>query len=63
MQLFIDSADIEEVRRAYELGVISGVTTNPKLAATAGPRLALLRPMKDKADWVPAATGRWNRLG
>lgn len=37
MQLFIDSADIEEVRRAYELGVISGVTTNPKLAATAGP--------------------------
>lgn len=37
MQLFIDSADIEEVRRAASLGVISGVTTNPKLAAAAEP--------------------------
>ena len=37
MQLFIDSADIGEVRRAAELGVISGVTTNPKLAASAEP--------------------------
>ena len=37
MQLFIDTADIEEVRRAASLGVISGVTTNPKLAAAAEP--------------------------
>ena len=37
MELFIDTADIEEARRAASLGVISGVTTNPKLAATAEP--------------------------
>ena len=37
MQLYIDTADIEEVRRATALGVISGVTTNPKLAAAAEP--------------------------
>ncbi|MFH1566987.1 MAG: transaldolase family protein [Gemmatimonadota bacterium] len=37
MQLFIDTADIEEVRRAVALGVISGCTTNPKLAAAAEP--------------------------
>lgn len=37
MKLFIDSADIDEVRQAVRLGVISGCTTNPKLAATAEP--------------------------
>jgi transaldolase len=37
MKLFIDSADIDEVRQAVKLGVISGCTTNPKLAATAEP--------------------------
>jgi len=37
MQLFIDTADLEEARQAVALGVISGVTTNPKLAASAQP--------------------------
>ena len=37
MQLFIDTADVEEARRAAALGVVSGCTTNPKLAAQAGP--------------------------
>ena len=37
MQLFIDTADLEEARRAASLGVISGATTNPKLAAAAAP--------------------------
>lgn len=36
MQIFIDSANIEEVRRAHEWGVISGVTTNPSLIAKEG---------------------------
>ncbi len=36
MQLFIDSANIEEIRQANELGVISGVTTNPSLIAKEG---------------------------
>ena len=37
MELFIDTADLEEARRAAALGVISGCTTNPKLAAAAHP--------------------------
>ena len=36
MKLFIDTANIEEIRRASEWGVIDGVTTNPSLAAKEG---------------------------
>lgn len=36
MQLFIDSANVDEIRAAVELGVISGVTTNPSLIAREG---------------------------
>jgi transaldolase len=41
MQIFIDSADIEEIRDAAEMGVIDGVTTNPSLVAKTG------RPFKE----------------
>ncbi|MBP9758881.1 fructose-6-phosphate aldolase [Candidatus Dojkabacteria bacterium] len=33
MKIFLDTADIVEVRKAFETGVIDGVTTNPSLAA------------------------------
>lgn len=33
MQLFIDSADISEIRKLNALGIIDGVTTNPSLIA------------------------------
>jgi len=33
MAIFVDSADISEVKRAMELGFIHGVTTNPTLIA------------------------------
>ncbi|MCL5039572.1 MAG: fructose-6-phosphate aldolase, partial [Firmicutes bacterium] len=33
MKLFLDTANINEIRDAYELGVIAGVTTNPTLVA------------------------------
>lgn len=36
MKLFIDTANVEEIRCANELGVISGVTTNPSLIAKEG---------------------------
>ena len=36
MKLFIDTANIEEIRKASELGVICGVTTNPSLIAKEG---------------------------
>lgn len=36
MKLFIDTANVEEIRRINELGVICGVTTNPSLIAKEG---------------------------
>lgn len=41
MQIFIDSADIEEIRDAAAMGVVDGVTTNPSLVAKTG------RPFKE----------------
>ena len=36
MKLFIDTANVEDIRRAADLGVICGVTTNPSLIAKEG---------------------------
>lgn len=36
MKLFIDTANIEEIKEANDLGVICGVTTNPSLIAKEG---------------------------
>lgn len=36
MKLFLDSANVEEIKKASELGVICGVTTNPSLIAKEG---------------------------
>lgn len=33
MKFFLDTANVEEIRQAAELGVLDGVTTNPTLAA------------------------------
>lgn len=40
MKLFIDTANVEEIREAYSLGVICGVTTNPSLIAREGRNFA-----------------------
>ena len=36
MKLFIDSADVGEIRSAFETGLIDGVTTNPTLVKKSG---------------------------
>jgi len=36
MKFFLDTGNVEEVRRAAELGVLDGVTTNPTLLAKEG---------------------------
>ncbi|MDR1194573.1 MAG: fructose-6-phosphate aldolase [Peptococcaceae bacterium] len=36
MELFIDSANVEEIRQAWSMGLIAGVTTNPTLIAKEG---------------------------
>ncbi|MFQ5477752.1 MAG: fructose-6-phosphate aldolase [Candidatus Binatia bacterium] len=39
MKIFVDSADVEEIREAASWGFIDGVTTNPSLVAKSGRRL------------------------
>jgi transaldolase len=41
MKLFIDTADVAEIREAASLGLLDGVTTNPTLVAATG------RPMRE----------------
>jgi transaldolase len=41
MKIFIDSADLDEIRDAAAMGVVDGVTTNPTLVAKTG------RPLVD----------------
>ncbi|MEG2584606.1 MAG: fructose-6-phosphate aldolase, partial [Oscillospiraceae bacterium] len=36
MKLFIDTANVEDIKKANDLGVICGVTTNPSLIAKEG---------------------------
>jgi len=36
MEFFIDTANLEEIRRASEYGLVDGVTTNPSLVAKEG---------------------------
>ncbi len=35
MELFVDTADVAEIKRLYALGIIDGVTTNPSLVLKA----------------------------
>ena len=39
MKIFLDTADIDEIRAAYETGLIDGVTTNPTLIKKSGREL------------------------
>ncbi len=36
MKFFIDTANLEDIKKAYKLGVLAGVTTNPSLVAKEG---------------------------
>ena len=36
MKFFIDTADLDEIREAVDMGVLDGVTTNPSLMKKAG---------------------------
>lgn len=50
MKLFIDTANINEIQRANEMGIIDGVTTNPSLIAKEG--RDFLQVVKEIADIV-----------
>lgn len=36
MKFFLDSANIDEIKQAWELGILAGVTTNPSLVVKEG---------------------------
>jgi len=36
MEIYIDTASIEEIRQAHDMGILDGVTTNPSLVAKEG---------------------------
>lgn len=36
MEFFIDTANVDEVRKAWEWGIVDGVTTNPSHIAATG---------------------------
>lgn len=42
MELFVDTADMSEIKQAVDWGVIDGVTTNPSLAAKEGKEFSTL---------------------
>ena len=51
MKIFIDSADLTEIRDAAAMGVIDGVTTNPSLVAKAGrPLETIVREICEVVD-------------
>ena len=50
MKFFIDTANVEEIREAAEMGIISGVTTNPSLIAKEGRDYAVV--LKEIAEIV-----------
>jgi transaldolase len=51
MKFFIDTANIEEIKKAHALGMVDGVTTNPSLIAKENrPFEELLREICELVD-------------
>ena len=50
MKLFLDSANLDEIKKAKEMGIISGVTTNPSLIAKEGNRVTVNQRIMDIVD-------------
>ncbi len=46
MQIFLDTADVNEIRELASLGIVDGVTTNPSLVAKEG------RPFREIAEEI-----------
>ncbi len=52
MKIFIDTADLKEIRRAAAAGLIDGITTNPSLMAKVVGDANITEYMKEVADAV-----------
>jgi len=47
MEIYVDTANIEHIRHAAELGFITGVTTNPSLLAKEDPTVDIQQRIVD----------------
>lgn len=61
MRLFLDSANLDDIKEALEIGIISGVTTNPSLLAKEPksgyiPHIVKIADMLNGA-WTPSGDG------
>ena len=53
MKFFIDTADINEIKQAIEMGMIDGVTTNPTLISKTGrPFLEVAKEIVEKGKFL-----------
>ena len=51
MKIFVDTGKIEEIKKANDMGVICGVTTNPSLIAKEGRDFnEVIREMKSNGE-------------
>lgn len=55
MKFFIDTANIEEIRTAHDLGILSGVTTNPSLVAKEDASVSFHDRIREIAEIVPGS--------
>jgi len=56
VKIFIDTANVEQIKQAYELGILSGVTTNPSLVAKEGRNFEeVLREIADIVGELPVS--------
>ena len=53
MKIFIDTAEIREIREAHAWGIVDGVTTNPSLVAKSG-----RSSKKSSPRYAKSSTGR-----
>ena len=60
MKFFIDTANLDQIQQAKELGVLDGVTTNPSLMAKEGIKgdAAILAHYKKICQLVSSMLGR-----
>lgn len=52
MQIFIDSADIQQIREAFSWGIVDGITTNPSLIKKAVEKLKASGDGVSMADYI-----------
>ena len=54
MKFFLDTANIEEIRKGVSLGLVDGITTNPSLVAKEGKSLEdVAKEICDLVDAIP----------